>query len=315
MDWSPSGINFGSRINFADDTSLFSVIHDVGTSANELNNDFYQINKWVFQWKMSFNPDPSKQAQEIIFRRKTKKISHPSLRFNNSIVSQTPYQKHLGTFLDARLTFEEHLKVITTKVNKTIGLLRKLQKTLPRPVLMTMYKTFVRSHLDYGDIIYDQAYNETFHQKLESIQYNACLALSGAIRGSSREKIYHELGLESLHRRRWYRKLCLFYKIFKENKPVYLFNLIPTKNSNYNTRNTDKITLFHTEHNFFKNSFFPSTVIECNKLDSNLRSPTSLSVFKKNLLKFIRPSPNSVFNCHNCKGIKYLTRLRLGLSH
>ena len=163
---------------------------------------------------MGFNPDPSKQAQEIIFSRKAKKISHPSLRFNNSIVSQTPYQKHLGIFLDARLTFAEHLKVITTKVNETIGLLRKLQKALPRTALMTMYKTFVRPHLDYGDIIYDEAYNETFHPNLGSILYNACLALSGAIRGSSREKLYHELGLESLQRRRWYRKLCLFYKIF-----------------------------------------------------------------------------------------------------
>ena len=55
---------------FADDTSLFSVIHDVHTSANELNNDLYQINKWTFQWNMSFNPDPSKQAQEITFSRK-----------------------------------------------------------------------------------------------------------------------------------------------------------------------------------------------------------------------------------------------------
>ena len=297
------GLSSNAKL-FADDTSLFSVIHDVGTSANELNNDLYEINKWAFQWKMSFNPDPSKQVQEIIFSRKTKKISHHLLRFNNSIVFQTPYQKHPDIFLDARLIFEEHLKVITTKVNKAIGLFRKLQKTLPRPVLMTIYKTFVRPYLDYGAIIYDQAYNETFHQKLVSIRYNACLALSGAIRGSSREKPYHELGLESLKRRRWYRKICLFYKIFKENKPVYLFNLIPTKSSNYNTRNTDNITLFHTKHNFFKNSFFPSTVIEWNRLDPNLRSVTSLSVFKKNLLKFIRLSPNSVFNFHNCKGIK-----------
>ena len=188
--------------------------------------------------------------------------------------------------------------------------MRKLQKTLPRPVLLTMYKAFVRPHLDHGAIIYDEAYNKTFHKKLESIQYNAYLALSGAIRGSSRQKLYHELGWESLQCQRWYRKLCLFYKIFKENKPVYLFNLIPSKNSNYNTRNTDKITPFHIKHNFFKNSFFSYTVIEWN----NLRSAGAiLSVFKKN--KFIRPSPNSVFNCHNCKGIKYLTRLRLGLSH
>ena len=125
------GLSSNAKL-FADDTSLFSVIHDVDASANELNNDLYQINKWAFQWKMSFNPDPSKQTQEIIFKRKTRKICHPSLRFNNSIVSRSPYQKHLGIFLDVRLTFEEHLKVITTKVNKTIGLLRKLQKTLSR---------------------------------------------------------------------------------------------------------------------------------------------------------------------------------------
>ena len=49
-------------------------------------------------------------------------------------------------------------------------------------------------------------------------------------------------------------------------------------------------------------------------VDPNLRSASSLNVFTKSLLKFIRPPPNSVFNCHNCKGIKYLTRLGLGLS-
>ena len=61
-----------------------------------------------------------------------------------------------------------------------------------------MHKALVRPHLDYGDMIYDEAYNKRFHEKLESIQYNACLALSGAIRRSSREKLYHELGLKSL---------------------------------------------------------------------------------------------------------------------
>ena len=91
----------------------------------------------------SFNTDPSKRAQhrpkqagpskrakEIIFSRKAKKIYHPSLRFNDSIVSQSPYQKHLGIFLDSQFIFEEHLKV-NINLNKTIGLLRKLQNILP----------------------------------------------------------------------------------------------------------------------------------------------------------------------------------------
>ena len=102
----------------------------------------------------------------------------------------------------------------------------------------------------------DEAYNNTFHQKLESIQYNACLALLGAIRGSSREKNYQEIDYGSLECRPWHKKRYLFYKIFEENKPVYPFNLIPTKYLGYTSRNTDKIILFHTKHNFFKNVSF-----------------------------------------------------------
>ena len=195
---------------FADDTSLFSVIHDSVITTLELNSDLSRIKQWPFQWKMSFIPDSNKQAQEVIFSRKLKKFCHPSLRFNNNI-SQASSQKHLGLTLDNRLTFDEHLTNVPNKIKKNIGLLQKLQNILPRAALLTIYKCFIRPHLDYGDIIYDQAYNLSFHQKLESIQYNSALALTGAIRGSSREKLYQELGLESLQLRRWYRKLCCFY--------------------------------------------------------------------------------------------------------
>ena len=77
-------------------------------------------------------------------------------------------------------------------------MLCKLQNNLPRAPLVTVYKSFVRPHLDYGDILYDQAFNNFFHERLESIQYNAALAIAGAVRGSSREKLYQELSFESL---------------------------------------------------------------------------------------------------------------------
>ena len=93
---------------FADDTSLFSIVHDLNVSANDLNHDLKKINDWTYQWKMNFNPDPSKQAQEIIFSRKTQENFHPPLYFNNIKVEQTALQKHLGIFLDPRLDFKEH---------------------------------------------------------------------------------------------------------------------------------------------------------------------------------------------------------------
>ena len=196
------GLSSNAKL-FADDTSLFSVVRDINTSAIELHKDLKKINDWAFQWKMTFNLDRSKQAQEIIFSRKLKNAMHPPLLFNSSNVSQVNSQKHLGVTLDVKLTFEELLKNVFNKTNKTIAkLLRKLSNLLPRQALVTIYKALVRPHLDYGDVLYDQAFNNSFQEKMESIQYNACLAITGDIRGTSREKIYQEFGLESLQLRR-----------------------------------------------------------------------------------------------------------------
>ena len=123
-----------------------------------LNNYLVEISRWAYQWKIRFTPEHSKQAQEVIFRRKTNKEYHPPLAFSNNNVSETNSQKHLGVVLDNRLSFKDHLEMILNKVNKTIGFLRKLQNILPRSALLTIYKSFIRPHVDYSDITYDQAY-------------------------------------------------------------------------------------------------------------------------------------------------------------
>ena len=92
--------------------------------------------------------------------------------------------------LDIKLDFQGHLKNIYNKVNVTIGLLRKPYNTLP---ILPIYKSFIRPYLDYDDTIYDQAYTASFHQKIESVQYNSALAITGAIRRTSKEKLYEEL--------------------------------------------------------------------------------------------------------------------------
>ena len=90
-----------------------------------------------------------------------------------------------------------------------------------------------------------------------------------------------------------------------QNKSLqYLFKLIPEKPHAYTTRNVDNIPCFKIIHNFFKNSFFPSTTIEWNNLDPNLRNSKSFVDFKNNILKLIRPSPSNVFNCNKYKGIR-----------
>ena len=153
------------------------------------------------------------------------------------------------------LTFDEHLISVQSKTNKTIGLLRKLQNTIPRQALVTIYKAFVRPHLDYGHILYDQAHNASFHQKLEKMQYNACIAITGAIRGTLKEKIYQELGLESLESRRWFRKLCFFFKILKNKSPDYLFKF--HKESHHTLQEIQTKFLFLKLTITFTKNFFP----------------------------------------------------------
>ena len=106
---------------------------------------------------MIFNPNLTKQPQEVIFSRKLNKPVHPYLTFNNTQVSQTEFQKHLGLILDNKQILNENLKGILDKTSKTISLC-KFQPILPRFLLLTIYQTFVRSHLDYGDIISGQTY-------------------------------------------------------------------------------------------------------------------------------------------------------------
>ena len=109
--------------------------------------------------------------------------------------------------------------MISLKTSKTLGLFRKLHNLLLQFTLITIHKAFVRPYLDYGDILYDQAYNIPFHHKLESIQYNACLAITGAVQGTSKEKLYQELDLETLKIQGWYGKLGMFYK-FSKKSPI-----------------------------------------------------------------------------------------------
>ena len=173
---------------------------------------------------------------------------------NHNSVKKVPSQKYLGMYLDAKLNFQEHLSNVLSNVNKTIGLLWKLQALLPRQSLVTVYKTFIRPHLDYGDIIYDQTYSHSFRQKTESIQYNAALAIAGAIRVTSRKKLYQEKDTDIFYM--WCRKLCYFFKIFKGQFLEYLFTKLPSISKAYNTRTNNKITLFSLKHNFFINSLF-----------------------------------------------------------
>ena len=106
---------------FADDTSLFTIVKDKQESADVLNKDLSLISKGAFNWKMLFNPDTNKPAQEGLFSRKTKTQNHANMSLNNIQVERVSHQKHLGIILNEKLNFKEHIDSTILKVNRDIA--------------------------------------------------------------------------------------------------------------------------------------------------------------------------------------------------
>ena len=227
---------------------------------------------------------------------------------NKSSVAWTSCQKHLDLYLDEKLNFSHRIKEKISKACKGIGVVRKFQYVLARHLLLTIYKSFIRPHLDYGDTIYDQPNTEAFSNKLGAVQYNAALAITGAIRSTSKTKVYQELGLESLKSCRWFRRLCYFYKIKNYGLPEYLFKLILVDTHSHNTHISENITTYHCRTDTFKHSFFPWTIAEWNKLDLKCCKCT-YNVFRIHLLNSIQPLANPIYNIHDPLGICLLTSL------
>ena len=90
------------------------------------------------------------------------------------------------------------------------------------------YKLYIRPHLDYGDVIFHNQRVDMMNL-IEQVQYKAALIVTGCWQGTSRGKLYDELGWELLSDRRWFRRLTLFYKISNGYTPSYLSDHIPNR--------------------------------------------------------------------------------------
>ena len=143
--------------------------------------------------------------------------------------------------LDSKLDFHSHVREAIVKARRGIGMIRFLSRYVSREVLDVIYKLHVRPHLDYGDIIYhkyDPEMRLTFTQKLEQTQYLAALAITGTWRGTNTQRLFNELGWETLYDRRWYRRLCHLFSLINSKSPEYLYSVLPQgRHMQYSLRN------------------------------------------------------------------------------
>jgi hypothetical protein len=248
---------------------------------------------------MKFNPEISKQAIEVIFSAKYKKPFHPHLDFNGIPVARETSTKHLGIILDERLTFRKHIKEAISKAKKGLSLMRFLSKYLTPKILDQTYKMYVRPHLEYGDVIFHDQLADMM-DSLESIQYQAGLIVSNCWRGTNKVKLYKELGWESLHDRRIFRRFSLYYKILNDETPMYLKDHIHPLPPRRTLR--------------YERSFFPFCQLNWDSIDDNIKNSDNISQFKSRYLKGIRPPPSGFFGIDDKYGVRLLFKLRVDFS-
>ena len=209
------------------------------------------------------------------------------------------------------------------KQKKNIGIIKHLNNFLPLKTLVHMYKALVRSHLDYCDIIYHipptqhtPPLGSTLHDHMEMVektQYQAALAVTGSWQGTSRNKLYEELGWESLSDRRTCKRVLQIHKIFNGKTPDYLHRLLPpSRNVLIDLPNIFQEIRCRTDR--YKNSFFPNAVTHWNNIITSFQNLPSLEILKKHIISLIRPPPKDTFSVFNPPLLRYIFQLRVGLS-
>lgn len=270
---------------FADDTSIFLPVdsNNVQQAGRQLNDDLNSIQNWAKQWLVSFSPSKTKTITFSL--KKTKKLDHPVLYFNNKAIEKVEFHKHLGLTLASNLTWGLHIDNISKKARRLVNLMSSLKHSLDRKSLETMYISFVRPTLEYANQVWINCTNEQSNT-LDSIQLDSARIVTGAIRGTGHDSMLNDLGWLSLSQRRQNRQLYFFQKNFITKEPKYLYDHIPTfvnSVSRYPLRNKFNLRENFSRTTIFKKSFFNSAISAWNKLDVKIRNIVDLKQFKKEI--------------------------------
>ncbi|MEW8544911.1 MAG: reverse transcriptase family protein [Candidatus Thiodiazotropha sp.] len=293
---------------FADDTSLYIVVDSPQTAANTLNNDLCTISNWANNWLVDFN---ASKTISMIISRKLHQRPHPPLFMNNTQLNESENHKHLGVTLSNSCRWSSHIDNITEKAWIRLNLMRGLKFKISRKSLEQIYISFIRPLLEYCDSVWDNASSESKKQ-LDAIHIEAARTITGATKLCAIDKLFADLGWESLQSRRNKHKLVIFYKIMNGLTPDYLSDLVPPliqDTTHYNLRNSNDTQTLHANTNLYFNSFFPSTIRAWNDLPEQTKQATSVASFKYLLNKDLKRPP-AYFNAGTRAGQVLQARLR-----
>ncbi|MCG7879453.1 MAG: reverse transcriptase domain-containing protein [Candidatus Thiodiazotropha taylori] len=305
--------DIGSNIRlFADDTSLYIVVDDPISAAECINTDLQKISRWAATWLVSFNPT---KTEALLVSRRMTRNRHPSIYMQNQPITEVNNHKHLGIYFSSDCTWHHHINYITEKAWTRINVMRKLKFKLDRKSLETIYLTFIRPLLEYGDVLWDNC-SQYEKNELDKIQNEAARIATGATKLVSINDLYNEIQWESLEDRRKKHKLTLFYKMKSNLCPTYLSSLVPQtvqNRSRYNLRNSNDLDQVNARTTLYYNSFLPSSIRAWNDLPGAATQIESVNGFKNFLNKDKTPVPKHYYSGKRKAQVLH-TRLRTNCS-
>ena len=262
---------------------MYVIVDNPDTAAEQLNHDLDQMTKWAKQWLVNFSP---KKTKSMVVSLKNETVGHPPLFLDGTQLESVNKYKHLGLMIQDNLKWNDHVHKISIATSKRVNILNHLKYKLDRKTLETLYISYIRPLLEYGDVVWDNC-NSALSDCLELIQKRAGRIITGAILRTSTEVLYKELGWTSLKERRKASRLGLLHKIVNDNAPPYLQECLPDtvgNRSRYPLRNRDDIENLNVRLNVYENSFFPRTIVEYNNVDSDIRDSIATENFRMRVL-------------------------------
>lgn len=299
---------------FADDSTLLNEFDSKADSIDMLNRDLDAIQSWSLVWLVDFNPV---KTEAMTFSCKRIQSGASGLFFCGREISVVTRHKHLGINLNFRMDWEEHVDYVTLKCMKRINVLRKLKHTIPRSSLNTLYFTMVRSVMDYGLVIYGGQQAQLMN-RLENIQYQAGLIVSGALRYTSYDKLCSELCWPKISDRVWFLKSSLFYKTLNGlASPLFsrhVLNKCTRRGTPGSLRERSNLAPPFCRTTRYIMSFIPSTCRYWLSLNTDIKNTVSLASFKATYKKMYFKFPCPSRNIGSRKLNIILTRFRVGFT-
>ena len=275
---------------YADDSTLFVTTDTDEEAAECLNENLELISAWADKWFVTFN---ATKTVGMNFRRSQQDNQTP-VYMRGTEIKSVDRHKHLGCTLQYNAKWAGHIEDITRKCSRRIDILRGLKYQLDRHTLEVLYKAYIKPIYEYACSVWCNCTKEQF-EEIENLQLGALRVISGAIRGTSHQKIYTETNMTTTYDERERKNLTLFYKIYKGYAPPYLSNILPQHTrqiSDYALRNREDLRTLRCNTKLLSNSFFPSYVKKWNSLDENVKSIGSIHDFKRELKKDDTKTPS-----------------------